>query len=449
MTESALETSKINPANRRLVLVLGFALLANALAGQVAGIVAVSGIITSAGGTAILGVFFINAALLVLTGSFHSRMPEKYDRVKLLPTLALIFGISFLIIRLIYYSNAPSWVAHSVLFIFTEQQLIAFPLIFWVFADDLFNAEQAKQIFPKIANWNMTGKFIGIMIAAFSPAFLQLRGFRIEDILFVNVIIYILGYFILRSTLNKQKLRKTIQFGDSIKFNWKEGIAFIRDVPSFKIFLNIAIILAAVKTILEYHFLVVTNLEFQTQGFYQTFYSYFRFTVLIFTLLAQFLVVKSLAKDVQTKDKLFFYPVTALISAIALLILPGSGIVILGMVLIFMTRDTIHAIGRKDMQKVVPHNKRSQISQIFGSYAPSVGVMISSLGVLALITLLGQSPSASLYYLSIAGVLSLTALVAVYRVRAVYDSSLLSWRFERRKKPKSTVNTALLDRISD
>jgi hypothetical protein len=83
------------------------------------------------------------------------------------------------------------------------------------------------------------------------------------------------------------------------------------------------------------------------------------------------------------------------------------------------------------------------------SYLPAIGTMLACiLGIIVIYVggLVGLDDILVYIYMGIAAVGAIVALVFVFKMRDVYDSSLLNWRLKRRQR---RAQTALLDKLSD
>jgi MFS family permease len=430
-----------------IVFVLGFALLANAMAMQVSGIVAVSGFLSGDNVNQILIVLFVDYALIITIGSLTSVIIDKFNRVALMQWVAIAFALAFILLRIMFMVNAPNWLNYSVMYILAEQQFVVFPVVFWVLANDIFKLSQAKRIFPLISGWNFIGKLLGIGIAAVSPSIFANLGIKPEEILLLNVMVYLIAFMILFAGLRNVSTRKTVQREESLKETLSEGWDFVRNVPSFNYVMLALIALAVADTIIEFRFLVITDTVFTTQQAYQTFFSIYRLGTTLVALLLQAFVTGYLIKQMQLKNTFYFFPLAATIGVIGMILLPGVGIAIGAMALVKLVRDTIHESGRNSFLGLVPEERRGRVSILMETYFPSFGTMFGCILAGAVVyagIYLGRD--LSLYYLGIGLVGALYAIYAIIRMSSKYDASLYNWRLKRRQR---RADTQLLDRISE
>jgi hypothetical protein len=439
----------LQPGEAGVVFVLGFALLANALAMQVSGIVSISGFLSSGGANGILIVLLVDYAFILLTGALQSLVIDKFERPKLIQWITLLFAFLFVILRMMFVINSPEWLNYSFMYILSEQQFVLFPLVFWVLANDIFKIAQAKRLFPIISGFNFVGKLIGIGISLASPSLFPKLGINPEEILTLNILVYLLAFMVLWGGLGKVKVRKTVTQVETLGETLREGWKFLLDVPSFKYMMYAIIGLAVADTLIEFRFLVVTDMAFPDQASYQRFFSTYRLVITLVSLIVQAFVTGYLIKKMQIKNTFLFFPIVAFVGVIGMIFVPGVSVAIAAMAGVKLIRDTINESGRMSFQGLVPEERRGRVSTLMESYLPAIGTMLACfLGIIVIYVggLAGLDDILVFLYMGIAALGAAAALWAILRMRSVYDSSLLNWRLKRRQR---RAQTALLDKISD
>jgi MFS family permease len=438
---------RLQPGEVSLVFVLGFAIMANALAMQIAGIVSVSGFLSSGGVNSILIVLFVDYTFILITGALQSLVIDKFTRKSLVLWTTLIFALLFVILRLMFLFGAPDWLNYSLMYLLAEQQFILFPLVFWVLANDIFDFSQAKRLFPVISGWNFAGKLIGIGIAAISPLLFTKFEIKLEEILTINTFVYLLTFMVLWRGLRKIEVRKTITQTETLKKTLREGWEFMSNVPSFRFMMYTIIALAVADTIIEFRFLVVTDSVFQDQNSYQTFFSIYRLGITMLSLVLQAFVTGVLIKNMELKNTFIIFPVIAFVGAIAMILLPGINIAVAVMASVKLIRDTVNDSSRKSFQGLVPEERRGRVSTLMESYLPSIGTMLACVAGYAIVyigNVLGID--VLFWYMLVAAVGGAFALGTVLKMRSVYDSSMYNWRLKRRERKASA---ALLDKLAE
>jgi hypothetical protein len=407
----------------------------------------ISGFLNSGGVNSILIVLFVDYAFILITGALQALVIDKFKRKDLILWATLVFALAFVFLRMMFLFKAPDWLNYSIMYILAEQQFILFPLIFWVLANDIFKISQAKRLFPVISGWNFAGKLIGIGIAAISPLLFANLGIKAEEILTINTFIYLLAFIVLWSGLRNIEVRETVTQTETLRETLREGWDFMTKVPSFRFMMYTIIALAVADTIIEFRFLVVTDSVYQDQASYQTFFSMYRLGITMLSLILQAFVTGVLIKYMQLKNTFLFFPVVAFVGAMAMILLPGVNIAIAAMASVKLIRDTINDSGRKSFQGLVPEERRGRVSTLMETYLPSIGTMLACVAGIAIVyTGVALGVSVVFWYLLVAALGGVFALVAVLKMRSVYDASLYNWRLKRRQRKTQTV---LLDKLTE
>jgi hypothetical protein len=419
-----------------LVLSLGFILLGNSLAFQVSGIVAISGFLSEGGLNQIPLVLLVDYVLILLTAALQTLVVDRWGRVTLVKALTFGFALLFLLLRLMFVLGAPGWLNYSVMYIVAEQQWVTFPLLFWILANDVLDMAQTKRLFPLIASWGFVGKLLGIGVAAFSPAVLARLNARPEEVLSLNVLIYLLAYAFLGLGLRGVKVRATTPQHETVRETLSEGWGFVREVPSFRYLMLSVMVLALCDTIIEFRFLAVTDALFPQAADYQRFYSLYRLGSTLLGFVMQGFLTSRLINSLNLKNVFLLLPLVVFSSAVWMLGLPGLVSAVGGIMILKLVRDTTDESARKSFQALVPEERRGRVSTFMDSYLPALGTLLGCLILLAVIHVGLRTNAASYFYvyLSIAAAGAAFSVWAILKMRTVYDSSLFNWRLKRRQR---------------
>jgi AAA family ATP:ADP antiporter len=427
---------KIRSGEAGLVFTLGFLLLSNAVAYQISDIVAVSGFLSKGGVNQILIVWVVDSVLIFVATGLQSLIIDRYDRPSLIKWL--IFGLAFVftILRVLFTFEGLAGFNYALLYLVAEQQLLFFPLVFWVLANDVFNMSQSKRLFPLIASLSFVGKLLGIGVALVSPNLFASLNIDPNEVLLLNVVIYLVSFIVVVAGLRKADIRETRQPHETVKETLMEGWGFVREVLSFR-FLAISIIaLLVCDTVIEFRFLTVTNARFGDPIQYQTFYSWYRLGLLAVSFLVQSLLTSRIIAALTLKTSFFIKPISVLIGALTMILrvdIVGS---VVGIVLLRLPQYTVDESSHKAFQALVPEERRGRVSIFMDSYLYCFGVIIGCLftGAIVLVGVLTGFESYFYVYLGLAVAASLVAVWAVYKMRGVYDISLFNWRLKRRQR---------------
>lgn len=442
MTNFVNRVLRLRPEESSVVLILAFLLLSNSMARQISGIVAVSGFLEDGGVNQFLLVLGIDYAIVLLIGGIQSLIVDKFDRIRLMSALTFGFGLIFIILRLMFTFKLPGSILYAVLYIIAEQQFIFFPLFFWVLANDIFDAAQARRLFPFIASWSFIGKLLGSGVSYAFPSIFERLGVPSEDVLVVNALIYLIAYLAIVFGLNKVSVRKTVQKRETVQETLTEGYGFVKEVLSFRYLMLAIMMLAVVDTIIEFRFLVVTDTAFPTMDAYTRFYSAYRFGATLVSFALQSLLTSRIIEKAGLKNSLLIFPIVAFAGSLSLLAFPGLITAIIAQVVVKLTRETVDDSSRKSVQALVPEERRGRVSIFMDSYLPAVGTILGCIlaGIVVLSGLQFNIPSYFYGYLVVAIIGAGLAILFTVLMRRVYEVSLLNWRLKRRQRGKSVLD---------
>ena len=433
----------IRPEESGPVFVLSIVLLSNSIAQKVSEISSISNFINDVGVPQILLIWIIDGIVLMFTTGLQSLLVDRFDRIKLIKNITFGLALAYVFLRILFLFNAPKWITYSLFYLFSQQQAFFFPLIVWILANDLFGVVQSKRIFPFIANWELSGNLLGIGIAALAPISFLYFGFKPEELLIFNVFIYLLIYIILNLGMDEVSLRPVQSTKDSMRKTLSEGWSFVREVPAFH-FLSISLFAVWIcDTILEFHFLVVSEAAFSVPSRYQAFYSLVvLLRVLGYMFIQSFLAEKVISR-IGLKNTFFISPIFSL-SGVTLALLISN--LVGGVSSIITHKLPLFSISEnavRSFQGFVPEERRGRVTIFMDSYLNAGGNILASViigGILLLSIFLNFRSYAHYVYLSVGLVTTLGMLWATYRMQKVYDSSLLNWRLKRRQRGKSVLD---------
>lgn len=199
---------RFEPGELTYLIPLCLILLCNSFAMQLSDVVAVSGILSEGGSNTILIVWAIDMVLILMMTSLQALIVDRVNRLALIRWMLLGLAAMYVILRLMFLLQGSHWVNYAFLFILADQQWLLFPLFFWVLANDLFNPSAARRLFPLIAGIGFVGQILGLIFAAWAPGMFNRWGISIEEILTLNVTIYIVAFLTTYIGLHREKLRK-------------------------------------------------------------------------------------------------------------------------------------------------------------------------------------------------------------------------------------------------
>lgn len=428
---------RFEPGELAYLIPLCLILLCNSFAMQLSDVVAVSGILSEGGSNTILIVWTVDMLLILLMTSLQALIVDRVNRLALIRWMLLGLAAMYVILRLLFLLKGFQWFNYAFLFILADQQWLLFPLFFWVLANDLFNPSAARRLFPLIGGIGFIGQILGLIFAAWAPDIFTRLGISIEEVLLLNVSIYVIAFLVSYLGLHPDKLRKIKQKPETVKETLAEGWDFVRGVPSFRYLTTGILAMSIALTIIEFRFLTVTQQIYSDVGSYQQFYSFYQLGMTIAALAIQTFLTGFIINRMGLKNVFLILPIAMVAGAAGMLALPYAAISnIGGMVLPKLTKITIDESGQKSFQALVPEERRGRVSIFIDSYLDAVGTIIGCI-VTGLVVYMGLLFSFNLdfyIYLAMGLIAALFALWAISRMRVTYDSSLLNWRLKRRSR---------------
>ncbi len=429
---------RIYPEEWGIFAVLGLVFFCNSVATQIAAVASVSGFLKGGGVHLIPILWIVDMLTILLAGGLQSLIIDKFERTSLIKMMVLGFAVIFVLLRLMFYLHTPEWLSYGVMMIVSDLQWLFFPLVFWTLAQDVFTVAQAKRLFSPIASVGFVGRLVGLLIVSIAPQISDKGDTAAEELLILNVAIYIVAYFVVVIGLRKIEMRKVVEQSETVREILSEGWDFVKNVPAFR-YLAIAILAVNITmTLMEFGFFVVTHQAFTTN--YQTFYGFYRLGLTILYFVLQGLVISRLIEKMTLKNSFLLMPVTLIIGSFWMLF-AGAISAIGGTVVPKTIHYTAYDSARRSFQAMIPEERRGRVGMFLESYLFAFGIILASLLILGVLFLGNWLNElwASYIYRGLAVVSSLGALWAILKMRQVYDRSMLDWRLKRRQRGGSVL----------
>ncbi|MBL8078756.1 MAG: hypothetical protein JNM55_12390 [Anaerolineales bacterium] len=421
-----------------LVLTLGFVLFANYAAMGITKVVSVSGFLGQVKDHYILLVWAVDMVLLILATGLQSLIVDRFDRVKLLAGVLLVFAGLYAVLPLTFISKViPLSVSYTLIYLLNDQQWRFFPVVFWILVNDIYDPGTGRRVMPVIATFAFVGTIVGLGVAALDAKL----EFGPVKLLVLNASIFFIAFVLSQIRLRKVKIAITASTQVSMKESFSEGWEFIKTVPAFA-YLALGMLAAGiVMTVLLFDTLSDAKLDLG-KGF-QSFYAQYNLIIAILSIFAQGISSK-LIERLTLKRSFLIQPAIMVLTTILNFFVPGYMSSAVSQGLSRVSYDTVDLSARKSFQAMVPNEKRGRVSMFIDSYLPSAGTIIGSLITFAIISLglrWGISRDQySLYYIGFGVAIALVAMYAAFKVRATYEQSMLSWQLKRRTRGASVLD---------
>jgi ATP:ADP antiporter, AAA family len=433
---------RLRPGESRIVTIMGLVLIINFLAQQVSEITAISNFLSNVGVNQMLIVWLVDSVLILVSMGLQSLIVDRFNRVALMNMMMLIFALTFVGMRLLFTLGAPDWMGYGMWYLVATQQLVFFPVIFWILANDMFDVAQATRLFPLITGLGFVGRLLGIGISLAIPPLMTRYAFLQPDsLLLINAVLYLIALVVFALGTRHVRLRPTAKSMESLKESLTEGSDFIREVPAFRYLAMAVMALLACDVVIEFRFLVVSGESFPNPAQYQTFYALYRLVLTVAAMLIQGLFASRIISALTIKNTFFIKPISTFLGSVWMFIQTGLVGAVGGVMLMRLSQYAIDEPTRKAFLSLVPEERRGRVSIFIESYLYFVGTVFGCLatGGVVIYGLISGNPQSFRIYLFFSILLSLFAILAIYQMRHVYDSSLLNWRLKRRQRGRSVL----------
>jgi AAA family ATP:ADP antiporter len=440
----SLERSHIlnlKPGEWKLVLSLLLLLGVNSLVLEISEVVATSGFVSTVGVTQIPLLWIVDMTIALGSAIVYSAVVDRLPRIRVVSWLLGMFAFLYLIIQVLFIYGAPDWMTYPLLYILADQQFTLFPLAFWALANDVYSMSESKRLFPLIAAGSAIGRIVGNAIAAASASFFSQQGGNISALLVLGGLVFLGGLGLLWLTFIHRtvRARQSVQSGTNVRQSLQEGVAVIRDVPFLR-YLAIGMTLVALAlTIVEYHFLFTLDRGFVDQPVqFQSFYGQYKIVLIVATLIFQWVITGRYLEKVGMKNTFVVLPATLLLGIGSALAVPGLVGGAIGRFVARLVEWSWDEPVRKSAQGLIPDERRGRVSAFIDSYIYSFSTIVGCVILIGLFlfSALGllSDNVISIVYLIIALLAAGGGLWMAFRLRTVYDKSLLNWRLSRSRR---------------
>ncbi|QQE65656.1 hypothetical protein GFS31_23440 [Leptolyngbya sp. BL0902] len=438
--ETTQEAARVIHAEDYKLAWIGLAILLslNTLSQRLGEVVSISNFLDNVGVESIFLVWILDAVLLIIATSLQSLLVDRIFRLTLAKLVAFVVAALFALCWLFMKLGAPSGLTFTLMFLIAQQQMVFVPVVFWTLANDIFDVAVGRRMFPRLAAVAFAGSLVGSGMAALMP---QLPGWlNVEAILLGNVGIYLGIILILQVFFKPAWIRKTATTSLKVQEVLREGFGFIQDVPAFKFLIASLILLYAGDVLVEYYFFATANSVFPNLNEFQTFFGLFSLLRQGAYLLIQVWVVERFVNALGLRSIWIVAPIATVLAGTSALGIAGLAGATLSVALLKLPLYGIDETARKNLQGLIPEERRGRVSLFMDGYVIALGSIIGAMmgaGVLFLGTQLAF-PSQTSLLLLVMGLGSVAVAMAT-QVHRTYETSMLNWRLKRRQRGRSSI----------
>ena len=432
----------------RLTLGLGLLLLGNAFAQKLSEIISVSGFFSNVGVNQIIWVWMIDGVLMLVITSLQSLIIDRHNRRKLMEYMVIALALAFAFLQILMAFSGLAWLSQSLLFLLSQQQWLTFPLIFWVFTNDLLGINQVQRLIPKIASYGFSGYALGISFVGFTSWMMQRfhlpHDWMVTLCLAINISIYLGIFLLLRLQLSCHKIRPVARVSEPIQEILAEGWEFVREVSLFRYLVISVLAIVICETIIDFRFFQASFAAFPDLYTYQMVQSSYLFArALIEGAVSQFLA-HPLMSQLGLKTIFALQPLFSLAASSLMITAPNFVGSLVGIFLQKTSQYGIDEPARKSLQALVPQERRGRVSNFIDGYMIGLGGILGAL-IIAMFTITGWLTGLDLVssnlYLVGAMITPVVALISTWKMYQAYTMSMLDWRLHRRKRGDSVLDS--------
>lgn len=432
--------TRILPDERSRLITLVALLFVNALILESNEVVSTSGFVSKVGADNILLVWAADMLILILTSGAYSLVVDRTKREQLALALFVGFSLVYILLFFMFRFGVSDWVSYPLLTVVNDQQWILLPMLIWALASDIFSTAEAKRLFPLLGAAGFAGGICGNGLTALVARGLARSGQQGSvDLLVLNAGLLLMMTVILSLSLQKLKITtRQARQDEKVLDTLREGLAFVKEVPSYR-YLTLAMVLLGIAfNIIEYQLLAAAARTYSETASLEAFYATMRAVRIVLMLVVQGGLAALLLKQVGFKSIFAILPTAMLGGLLVAFFWPGILGAVIGEYMAQITLQGIDEPSRRAFVSLVPDERRGRVSAFLDGYLYPIGSLLSC-GVVGIILLLVRgnlltAQVARMLYFGVAIVCAAGAFWAVTRFRVHYETSMLSWRLKRRQR---------------
>jgi ATP:ADP antiporter, AAA family len=431
--------SRIQPEERARFSLLGLLLFVNSMIFESNEVVATSGFLRRVGTEEILWVWAADMFIVIVSSGAYSLVIDRHRRHRLILSLLMGFSVAYMALYVLFLVGAPDWLPYSLLSVINDQHWLLVPMVVWALANDLFSVAEAKRIFPLLAMVAFAGGVAGNAVTAAAANLLD-SGSRGSIVLLAgNAVMLLLMAAVL--ALVSPRLRVTTHQAKGDETLWdaiKEGIAFVREVPSYR-YLTVAMVLLGVGlNTLEYQFVASAAQAFSEMSDLESFFAMIKAARIVIMVVVQGAIAGWMLQRLGLKSVFGVMPAALLTGLMLAFLWPGLIGVVIGEYLGRITLAGVDEPSRRAFVGLVPDERRGRVSAFMDGYLYPLGSFLGCGIIGGTLFMVGRgllSPDAGhALYFGLSFLCALGGLWAIWRFRAAYDTSMLNWRLKRRRR---------------
>jgi len=382
-------------------------------------------------------VFILVAISAAAIASLYARLLKKIHLIDLIVrTLQIVVACLFIFWCFILFRRLAGWVLY-VFYVWVAIFAVISASQFWILANIIFNAREAKRLFGFIGAGAISGGIFGGYLTNFLAPLIGS-----ENLLFVCM-----GFLSLCIPITKTVWRENHRNGaatpppqqqQSLESTGDHPFKLLKDYRHLAFLAGIVGISVVVARLVEYQFSAIASAKITDEDQLAAFFGFWFSNLNIASLLIQLFVTRRVVGVFGVGTSLFFLPVGILLGALAILIDPALWSAVLIKISDGSLKQSINKAGMELLALPLPVEIKNQAKSFIDVFVDSFATGIGGLLLLFLTLGLGFS----VRHLSVVIILLLGAWVYVItRVRQEYLHSFrLKIERQRTKSAKAPVD---------
>lgn len=396
---------------------------------------ATSGLVAQVGTTNLPWVWTFGLTTVLVTSALYSLVVDRMPRGRLAIWLFGIGATAYLALAGLMLANLPPLVTFGAYYVLIVQHFALAPLIGWSLANDAFQVGDARRVFPILAAVMLVAGFIGNLLIGLVPL-------QPVPLLVCNAFLSVATAIAIPAMLQRSPIEsRQSPHAVSVKATFAEGFGFIKDVPAFR-YLALGLLLSSAGiTAMEYGLLTAANEAFPTTEALQRFYGIFKAVVTLALLIVQIVVAPRMLQRFGFKPVFWALPLVLVFGLVSGAIIPIAAFIGSAFTrIVLMGLDTP---ARKAFQGLVPDERRGRVSAFLDGIVYTIGGVLGSVTIgLTTVAIGAFHRSASLLIIAVGALIAVGSIALFHRH---YDTSMLNWRLQQRRRVSRDSVLAKLD----
>lgn len=403
--------------------------------GILADIVSLSQVLTLSGAKSLLILYPLGGLGVAIPGMALSPVVDRWARLPMLRTVGLGIAGAYLI-ALMLLPTAPM-AAVSLTWIVAVLQNTLYPMLLWSLAADIFNVSESREVNGWIGSWSYVGRLAALALSTIAPALAYWAQVPLTALLVIPPILTAAVAIWLPRRMRDAPAAQGTGGDAAARDSLADGWRFVKEVHIWRWLVIGAAFSCTADGLNSIGVAAASEFAFgQNPGLLQTYLAGMQLLATVLSLVVQRWVSAPAMRRLGVRGGLLAQPISQVVAGLLLAVSLITGNLTVLAVAIMAWRVpawTLDQSAKSAALGYVPEQRRARVSLILVLTSIALAWILSApLAAPALLTgpawLLGATSST-------------VAAIAFIWWRKLYrgwDTGLLDWRLQRRKRPGVT-----------